>query len=300
MATLVSVSSAPRKWLHAIRGAIILAKLSCIPVRRGYWGSILGEPHTVPAKVTGKCGSVTLRLVPAPRGTAKLLRQTPDTIAPSSSSSSSLSSLSNGHDRDNGAQDAQLPIETMSDYSMVKAVHIPGNLRKATTAVPRRASLLKTIEPPKVRALDAEPTLLTQAQLRLEGKKLNRVMTYLVEIKESPQFSSHLKSLWWDISRTTLSFNHRICYIWWNLSEEGKSRNTDTDTLSAILEENTPLVQKTIGRMAMGWHGSKMPSTKHIPPIAFRLDKEAITASFLDNALSKIEMELSEKADRHQ
>ncbi|KAH6598155.1 hypothetical protein BASA50_004036 [Batrachochytrium salamandrivorans] len=249
---------------------------------------------------------------------AKLLRQTPDTIAPSSSSSSSLSSLSNGHDRDNGAQDAQLPIETMSDYSMVKAVHIPGKYQnmfkpkrmntgwadttsaKATTAVPRRASLLKTIEPPKVRALDAEPTLLTQAQLRLEGKKLNRVMTYLVEIKESPQFSSHLKSLWWDISRTTLSFNHRICYIWWNLSEEGKSRNTDTDTLSAILEENTPLVQKTIGRMAMGWHGSKMPSTKHIPQIAFRLDKEAITASFLDNALSKIEMELSEKADRHQ
>ncbi|KAI8588819.1 40S ribosomal protein S2 [Geranomyces variabilis] len=53
----------------AIRGAIILAKLSVIPVRRGYWGTILGEPHTVPAKVTGKCGSVLARLVPAPRGT---------------------------------------------------------------------------------------------------------------------------------------------------------------------------------------------------------------------------------------
>jgi len=54
----------------AIRGGIILAKLSIIPVRRGYWGNILGEPHTVPAKVTGKCGSVTVRLVPAPRGTS--------------------------------------------------------------------------------------------------------------------------------------------------------------------------------------------------------------------------------------
>ncbi|KNE55569.1 40S ribosomal protein S2 [Allomyces macrogynus ATCC 38327] len=53
----------------AIRGAIVLAKLSIIPVRRGYWGTILGEPHTVPAKVTGKCGSVVTRLVPAPRGT---------------------------------------------------------------------------------------------------------------------------------------------------------------------------------------------------------------------------------------
>ena len=53
----------------AIRGAIILAKLTTVPVRRGYWGSILGEPHTVPSKVSGKCGSVTSRLVPAPRGT---------------------------------------------------------------------------------------------------------------------------------------------------------------------------------------------------------------------------------------
>ena len=53
----------------AIRGAIILAKLSVIPVRRGYWGAQLGEPHTVPSKVSGKVGSVMCRLIPAPRGT---------------------------------------------------------------------------------------------------------------------------------------------------------------------------------------------------------------------------------------
>lgn len=35
----------------AIRGAIILAKLSIIPVRRGYWGNKIGAPHTVPCKV---------------------------------------------------------------------------------------------------------------------------------------------------------------------------------------------------------------------------------------------------------
>ena len=35
----------------AIRGAIIAAKLSVIPVRRGYWGNKIGEPHTVPCKV---------------------------------------------------------------------------------------------------------------------------------------------------------------------------------------------------------------------------------------------------------
>lgn len=53
----------------AIRGAIILAKLSVIPVRRGYWGTALGDPHTVPSKVSGKVGSVMCRLIPAPRGT---------------------------------------------------------------------------------------------------------------------------------------------------------------------------------------------------------------------------------------
>merc|ERR1739844_402971 len=52
-----------------IRGAIILAKLSIVPVRRGYWGNKIGKPHTVPGKVTGKCGSIWVRLIPAPRGT---------------------------------------------------------------------------------------------------------------------------------------------------------------------------------------------------------------------------------------
>ena len=53
----------------AIRGAITLAKLSIVPVRRGYWGNKIGKPHTVPCKVTGRCGSVLVRLIPAPRGT---------------------------------------------------------------------------------------------------------------------------------------------------------------------------------------------------------------------------------------
>ncbi|KAK9899142.1 40S ribosomal protein S2 [Cystobasidium minutum MCA 4210] len=53
----------------AIRGAIILAKLAVVPVRRGYWGNKLGEPHTVPSKTQGKCASVTMKLIPAPRGT---------------------------------------------------------------------------------------------------------------------------------------------------------------------------------------------------------------------------------------
>merc|ERR1712166_576005 len=52
----------------AIRGGIIAAKMALIPVRRGYWGSCLGLPHTVPLKLAGKCGSVRIRLVPGPRG----------------------------------------------------------------------------------------------------------------------------------------------------------------------------------------------------------------------------------------
>jgi len=38
-------------------------------VRRGFWGNKIGAPHTVPCKVTGKCGSVRVRLIPAPKGT---------------------------------------------------------------------------------------------------------------------------------------------------------------------------------------------------------------------------------------
>jgi small subunit ribosomal protein S2e len=53
----------------AIKGALITAKLSLIPVRRGYWGNKIGNVHTVPGKVTGKTGSVRVKLVPAPRGT---------------------------------------------------------------------------------------------------------------------------------------------------------------------------------------------------------------------------------------
>uniref|UniRef100_A0A2K6LJN3 Small ribosomal subunit protein uS5 n=1 Tax=Rhinopithecus bieti TaxID=61621 RepID=A0A2K6LJN3_RHIBE len=58
----------------AIRGAIILAKLSILPVHRGYWGNKIHKPHIVPCKVTGHCSSVLVRLIPAPKGTGiKLL-----------------------------------------------------------------------------------------------------------------------------------------------------------------------------------------------------------------------------------
>jgi len=64
----------------AIRGAIILAKLSVVPVRRGYWGSNHGKPHTVPCKVSGKCGSVMFRMIPAPHGTGIVAANAPKKV----------------------------------------------------------------------------------------------------------------------------------------------------------------------------------------------------------------------------
>jgi small subunit ribosomal protein S2e len=65
---------------NAIRGALIAAKLSTIPIRTGYWGAKFGLPHTVPGKVSGKCGSVLFRLIPAPRGTGIVSAKVPKKV----------------------------------------------------------------------------------------------------------------------------------------------------------------------------------------------------------------------------
>ena len=51
--------------------AIRNAKLNIIKVLRGFESQEedKSDPHTVPFKVTGKCGSVRITLIPAPRGT---------------------------------------------------------------------------------------------------------------------------------------------------------------------------------------------------------------------------------------
>jgi len=61
----------------AIKGAIKSAKMSLVPVRLGYWGSKLDKPHTICSKLTGKCGSVRMRLIPAPRGTGIVAAMAP-------------------------------------------------------------------------------------------------------------------------------------------------------------------------------------------------------------------------------
>jgi small subunit ribosomal protein S5 len=54
----------------AIRKAVDDAKYNIIKVRRGCgdWGCVCGREHTVPFKVNGKTGSVTVTLLPAPAG----------------------------------------------------------------------------------------------------------------------------------------------------------------------------------------------------------------------------------------
>jgi len=66
-------TKAAKEVATAIRGAIVSAKLNLVPVRRGFWGSSeianTGAGHTLPMKLSGSCGSVRVRLIPAPRGT---------------------------------------------------------------------------------------------------------------------------------------------------------------------------------------------------------------------------------------
>ena len=64
----------------AIKGALISAKLTLVPVRRGYWGNKIGKVHTVPAKSTGKGGSVRFKCTPAPRGTGIVAAPIPKKI----------------------------------------------------------------------------------------------------------------------------------------------------------------------------------------------------------------------------
>merc|ERR1712196_356444 len=73
-------SKCSKEVATAIRGGIIAAKLSLVPVRRGYWGNKIGLPHTVPMKVHGKCGSVSVRLIPAPKGAGLVASMAPKKI----------------------------------------------------------------------------------------------------------------------------------------------------------------------------------------------------------------------------
>jgi small subunit ribosomal protein S2e len=53
----------------AIEKATEEAKCNLQPVDFGWWGREIGDPHTVRVRGSGKCGSVSITLTPAPKGT---------------------------------------------------------------------------------------------------------------------------------------------------------------------------------------------------------------------------------------
>jgi len=66
----------------AIEKATIDAKLNIFPIRRGCgsWQCGCGEPHSVPFKVVGKCGSVIVDIKPAPKGVGIVASEVPKAI----------------------------------------------------------------------------------------------------------------------------------------------------------------------------------------------------------------------------
>jgi len=59
-----------KETVPAREKAVRRAKLNVFKIARGSgsWESTTSEPHTIPFKVTGRCGSVRITLVPAPKG----------------------------------------------------------------------------------------------------------------------------------------------------------------------------------------------------------------------------------------
>jgi small subunit ribosomal protein S5 len=60
-----------RETVPAREKALRKAKLNVIKIRRGCGSWVCGcrEPHTIPFKVSGKCGSIRMTIMPAPKGT---------------------------------------------------------------------------------------------------------------------------------------------------------------------------------------------------------------------------------------
>lgn len=57
-----------REMDTALRGAIRNAKMNIIPVRMGQWDGFDNLRNTIACKASGKCGSVVVKLMPAPMG----------------------------------------------------------------------------------------------------------------------------------------------------------------------------------------------------------------------------------------
>lgn len=66
----------------AIDKATVQAKLNTIPVRRGCgsWECACNQSHSLPFRVKGKCGSVTVEIIPCPRGLGLVAGEVPKVV----------------------------------------------------------------------------------------------------------------------------------------------------------------------------------------------------------------------------
>jgi small subunit ribosomal protein S5 len=71
-----------RRVRNAIEKGIRIAKLNLYPVKRGCgsWECDCGEMHSLPFKVSGKAGSVTIILMPGPQGLGLVVGDTAKTV----------------------------------------------------------------------------------------------------------------------------------------------------------------------------------------------------------------------------
>ncbi|KAK6151409.1 hypothetical protein DH2020_014044 [Rehmannia glutinosa] len=68
------------KWVPVTKLGRLVKDAFCDPCEERILGNKIGKPHTVPCKVTGKCGSVTVRMVPAPRGAGIVAARVPKKV----------------------------------------------------------------------------------------------------------------------------------------------------------------------------------------------------------------------------
>jgi small subunit ribosomal protein S5 len=66
-----------KETVPAREKALLAAKLSLFPIKRGSgsWLSSTSEPHSIPFAVSGRCGSVRLKLLPAPVGKGLIIEK---------------------------------------------------------------------------------------------------------------------------------------------------------------------------------------------------------------------------------
>ncbi len=71
-----------RQVRMAIEKATTQAKLDIMPVRRGCgsWECACNQPHSISFRVRGKCGSVSIEILPGPRGLGLVGGETPKII----------------------------------------------------------------------------------------------------------------------------------------------------------------------------------------------------------------------------